>query len=236
MSLTYSSYVTTIANIAVVDEGSLEFQQIISSMIDFAEQRIYRELDLLSTVTRQTGILTVGTRTFDLPTSNGRFVVTNGFNVITPSTETTPDDGTRNRLVPTTLDALDAFWPSTTGAALPTSYAMVTDQQIVVGPPPDAAYTIECIGTIRPTPLSASNIETYLTLYLPDLFIAASMIFMSGYLKNFSAMADQPQMATSWESEYQRLFASANVEEQRKRYASGAWGSLQPTTIATPNR
>lgn len=236
MSLTYATFVTTIANLSVVDEGDLNFQQIIPSCIDYAEQRMYRELDLLNTVTRQTGTLTIGTRSFTLPTGSGRFVVTNGFNVITPSSETTPDEGTRNPLTPVSRDMLDVIWPSTTGASLPTVFAMVTDQQILVGPSPDAAYTVECIGTIRPTPLSSSNTTTYLTLYLPDLFVMAAMIFMSGYLKNFSAAGDQPQMATSYESEYQRLFGSANVEEQRKRFASGAWGSLQPTSIATPNR
>lgn len=236
MSLTYSSYVTTIANMVVVDEGDLNYQQIITSMIDYAEQRLYRELDILSTVTRQTGLLTVGTRTFNLPTTSGRFVVTNGINVITPASQTVPDSGTRNQLTPASRDLLDNIWPSTTNAGLPTMYAMITDQQVIVGPSPDAAYTAEVIGTIRPTPLSSTNTSTYLTLYLPDLFVAASMIFASGYLKNFGSQADQPQMAMSWEQQYEKLFQSANVEEQRKRFASGAWGSLQPTSIATPSR
>lgn len=236
MSLTYTTYTTTLQNLAVVDAGSPEFAQIIPSVIDYAEQRLYRELDLLDTVTRATGLLTVGTRTFNLPVTPGRFVVTNGFNVITPATATVPDNGTRVRLTPTTLDALDVMWPSTQGAGVPELYAMVTDQQIAVGPPPDAAYTVEVIGTIRPTPLSATNDTTYLTLYLPDLFVAASMIFVSGWMKNFGAQGDQPQQAQSWDQQYTKLFASANVEEMRKKYASGAWGSLQPTPIATPSR
>lgn len=237
MSLTYATWVTTMANLAVMDETDTDFLQILPSVIDYAEQRLYRELDLLDTVTRDSSAtLTVGTRSFTLPTSLGRFVVTNGINVITPSSTTIPASGTRNRLVPISLDALDVIWPSNTGAGLPTMFAMVTDQQISVGPSPDAAYTVEVIGTIRPTPLSASNPTTYLTLYLPDLFVAASMIFISGWQKNFGAQTDNPQMAQSWEGQYEKLFMSANVEEQRKRYASGAWGSLQPTTIATATR
>ena len=147
-----------------------------------------------------------------------------------------PDNGTRNQLVPCSRDVLDILWPSTTGAGVPALYAMITDQEIIVGPAPGAAYTCEVIGTIRPPPLSASNTVTVLTLYLPDVFLAASMVYMSAYMRNFGAQADDPKMATSWESHYQTLLASANVEEMRKKYSSGAWSSLQPTPIATSGR
>ena len=236
MSLTYATWSATISNLTVIDATDANLVQILPSAIDYGEQRLYRELDILNTVTRDTGLLTVGTRTFNLPTNIGRFVVTNGFNVITPSTTTSPDAGTRNPMVPTSRDALDVIWPSTLNAGLPNQYAMITDQQIIVGPAPDAAYTVEVIGTIRPTPLSQTNTTTYLTLYLPDLFVAATMIFMSGYMRNYGAQSDDPRMAISWETEYDKLLPSANVEEQRKRYSSGAWGSLQPVSIATPAR
>jgi hypothetical protein len=236
MSLTYSTWVTTVANLAVVDETDTNLVQILPSTIDYAEQRIYRELDLLDTVTRQTGTLVVGPTVLTLPTSSGRFVVTNNINVITPSTTTNPDLGTRNQCIPVSRDYIYSAWPDATVTGLPTCYAMISDQAVIFGPPADATYTVEVVGTIRPTPLSASNTTTYLTLYLPDLFVAASMVFISGYLKNYSSQSDDPKMSTSWESQYQALFASANVEEQRKRYASGAWSSMQPTTIATPTR
>lgn len=236
MSLTYSQWVAELANLCVIDATDADFLSNLPSCIDYAEQRLYRELDLLSTVTRDTGTLTVGTRNFTLPQTNGRFVVVNGINVITPSTTTNPDSGTRNQLVPVSRDFLDVAWPSATGTGVPAQFAMITDQIVIVGPSPDATYTAEVIGTIRPTPLSSSNTTTYLTLYLPDLFVAASMIFMSGYMRNFGSQADDPKMAMSWESQYELLFKSANVEEQRKRFASGAWGSLSPNPIATPGR
>lgn len=236
VSQTYAQWKTFLAQECVEDEANTEFLAILPACIDYAEQRLYRELDLLNTVTRQTGTLAVGTRTFNLPTTSGRFVVTSGFNVITPSSQIVPDNGTRNALVPVTRDVLDVFWPSTTGAGLPTQYAMITDQQIIVGPAPDAAYTVECIGTIRPTTLSDSNQTTYLTLYLTDLFDAASMIFMSGWQKSWTAQSDDPKAGVSWQSQYDKLLASANVEELRKRYSAGAWSSMSPTPLATPSR
>lgn len=232
----YAEYVATIANETVISATDPNFVQILPQAIAYAEQRLYRELDLLATVTRVSGPLTAGSRNFSLPQYNGRIIVTNGFNVITPSTTTNPDLGTRHQMAPVSRDFLDAAWGSASGAGLPEFYAPITDQVFIVGAWPDQNYTIEVIGTLRPDPLTVSNNATFLTLFLPDLFVAASMIFMAGYQQNFGSQADNPQMAQSWESQYEKLFASANVEEQRKRYASGAWGSLSPTPIATPSR
>lgn len=233
MALNYTTYVTALSELLVIDPTNTNFLNILPDIIDYAEQRLYRELDILNTVTRDSsGALVSGSRDFTLPQANGRFVVTNGINVYTPAGGTT----NRVQLIPVSRDVLDAIYPSATGSDVPSMFAMITDQTIIVGPWPDAAYTVEVIGTIRPTPLSISNTTTYLTLYLPDLFVAASMIFASGYQQNFGAQSDNPQMAASWEGQYEKLLPSAGMEEQRKRYASGGWGSLSPTPIATPTR
>lgn len=234
--MNYTTWVATIANLTVIDAADPNFVQILPECEEYASNRLYRELDLLNTVTRQTGLLTANNRNFTLPSGAGRFVVTNGINIITPSSATDPDNGTVNQCAPTTRDVLDAFWPSVAGAGVPDKYAMVTDQTVIFGPWPDAAYTAQVIGTFRPAALSSTNTTTPLSLYWPDLFVAASMIFMSGYQKNFGAQADDPKMASSWSAQYDALFASANVETMRSKYASGAWGSLQPTPLATPTR
>jgi hypothetical protein len=236
MSLTYTQYVTDLANLLVVPSNDPNFVTVLPNIIDDAEQRIYRELDILNTVVRDTGgNLTANSRNFTLPQTSGRFVVTESMNVFTPSGTNT----NRNQLVPVTREFLDAVWgndAAPSSPSVPTYYAMITDQQIIVGPPPDATYTMEVIGTIRPTPLSASNATTYLTLYLPDLFMAASLIFGAGYQLNFSALGDNPQHGISWETHYQHLLQSANTEEQRKRYAAQAWTPKSPAPLATPPR
>lgn len=156
-------------------------------------------------------------------------------NVFTPVSTTT----NRNQLVPTTRDFLDAVWGNETAPSVPSIpqyYAWVSDQNFIVGPAPDANYTMEVIGTIRPTPLSNTNQTTYLTLYLPDLFFCEALIFGYGYMKDYGANTDDPQSSASWSTHYKDLWQSANTEEQRKRYASQAWTSLQPSPIATPPR
>lgn len=232
----YATWVATLSNLTVIDASDPNFVQILPECEEYASNRLYGELDLLNTVTRQTGALTANNRNFTLPSGSGRFVVTNGINIITPAGTTDPDSGTINQCIPTTRDYLDAVWPSVTGAGVPNKYAMITDQTVIFGPWPDAVYSAQVIGTFRPAALSASNTTTPLTLYWPQLYVAASMVFMSGFQKNFGAQADDPRSAVSWETQYTTLFASANIEEQRKRYASGAWSSMQPTSIATPSR
>lgn len=117
---------------------------------------------------------------------------------------------------------------------MPTSYAMISQSEIIVGPWPDAGYIVEVIGTQRPTPLSATNTTTFLSTNLPDLFIAASMVFASGYQKNFGAQADDPKMGASWENQYQLLKASANVEEFRKKLQATGWSSQMPSPLTPP--
>ena len=212
------------------------YQTVIPNIIDDAEQRLYRELDILNTVVRDTGgNLTANSRNFTLPQTSGRFVVTESMNVFTPVGTTT----TRNQLIPVSREWMDAIWGNEASASTPSVpqyYAMITDQQIIVGPSPDATYTMEVVGTIRPTPLSATNTTTYLTLYLPDLFFTASLVFAYGYMKDYGATTDDPNAPGSWEMHYGKLFPSANTEEQRKRYASQAWTPKQPAPLATPPR
>lgn len=234
MSLNYTTYVAQLANIMSVDPATPQFQTMLPGCIDYAEQRIYRELDLLNTVVRNdSATLTTLNRNFTLPTTtNGNFITIQGINLVTPAGVATIDTGTRNPLQPTTRDFLDSVWNSATGAALPKLFAMIDQFNIIVGPWPNAAYQVEVIGTIRPNPLSSTNTSTFLTQYLPDLFIAGSMIFASGYQRDFGSQADNPAQAVSWETQYEKLFASANMEELRKKFAGPGWTSM--SSIANP--
>lgn len=221
MALTYATYQAELSAMITIPTTDTGFIAILPGCIDYAEQRIYRELDLLATVVRDaTGSLSASSRNFTLPTpAAGSFVSVDSVNVVTPAA-TAPDSGTRVPLMKTSVDFIDFLAPSTSTATVPAAFAMVTNQTLIVGPVPSAAYRLEIIGTIRPTPLSASNTSTILTAQLPDMFLAASMVFMSGYMKNFGAQADDVKMAQSWETQYQTLKASADVEELRKKYTS----------------
>ena len=223
--MNYTSYIAQIANLMAADPTTPEFQLMVQGMIPYAENRIYRELDLLNTVVaNSTGSLVAGNRSFALPTNVGSsvFYTVTGVNVITPA-GSSADAGTRNQLAAVTMDFLNAVWNSNATLALPTVFAMTNQFNIIVGPWPDQNYTVEIVGTVQPAPLSTTNPTTFLTTYLADLFTAASMVFASGYMRDFGAQTDNPAQAQSWESQYGALLKSALLLELRKKWAGPNW-------------
>jgi hypothetical protein len=235
--MNYSEFVTQLANMLPVGTSDAGFVTALPTIITDAEQRLYRELDLLNTVLRDSSAALVsGNRNFTLPTTGGVFLVVDQMNAITPAGQANPDVATRNPLLPASKEFLDAMYPSNVGAGVPRYFAPITQAAYIVGPWPDAAYQLEVVGTYRPAPLSSANPDTLLTRYFADLFFAAAMVFACGYQQNFSAMGDNPASAVSWESHYKSLFDSAAVEEMRKKHAAEGWSSKQPDPVATPAR
>jgi len=243
--MNYADWTATLANMTGYDVADPNFVQILPSAINYAEGRIYREADFISTVIRDTGVLTANSRNFTLPSNVGQFNVVRQLNCITPA-ETLPADGTRNPMTPVSTEVMDMLWPSEQAPStpsIPTMFAMLTQNNVksqtvdvLVGPAPDDSYNVEVIGTVNPTPLSESNPTTYLTLYLPDLFLAASMVFMTGFQKSFGAQADDPRSAMSWEQQYLTLFKSADLVDARQRFAAASWTSAQPENFASAQR
>ena len=229
----YSSFVSQLASTLIMDPADSAFLAIVPSAIEYAEDRCYQELDLLSTRYRDSSSsLTPSNRNFTLPDG---FVVVEEINVVTPS-GTAPDSGTRNPLTPVARPVLDTLWPATGTAGTPSMYAMVNDASIIVGPVPTGAFVVEVIGTKRPTALSASNTTTPLTTYCPQLFFAAAMVFSAGWQRDFGAQADDPKIAQSWENQYRTLAASANLELYRQKIQASAWSSMAPSSTAQPER
>ena len=243
MSYTYATYVTTLANLLAESETDPNFVQILPSIIDYSEQRIYRELDLIvEDVADSSASTTAGVRDFTLPTALGKFQIVKDINIITPAS-TAPGSGTRNALTPVSRSVLDWSWPSSTGTGVPQQFAYYSQSilagqpNIIFGPWPDATYRVEVIGKIIPIPLSVSNTTTFLSTYLPDLFMMASMVFAQGaFQKNWTPQSDDPNQATSYEAQYLKLRESAQTWEARKRFSGASWTASQVEPTAIPQR
>lgn len=243
--LTYTTYKTQIAEMAVVAEDDPNFLAILPMMIDYASLRICRDLDLMFTSTSLHGLdykLNAGNRNLsfsqNLPDGTS-FVVSEQINLILNATEpTNPDTGTRVPLMPTTKEFLDAVYGSSLLAnrGQPKYFVPFNETLFFVGPVPAIDYFVEVVGTIRPASLSATVPTTFISQYLPDLLVMASMIYISAYQRNFGKESDDPQMAQSYEGQYQLLLKSAGVEEARKKFESSAWSSQSPATVASPTR
>lgn len=232
---TYNTYVTTLAEMAVVEESNAVFQSLIPSIIDYAELRIYQDLDLLSTVTPNTTFaLTALQRNLTLPIAT--FITLQDINVLTPVGSSNPNAALRNPCLPVSKNYLDYVYGSSAGAALPGVFAMINQNTLAFGPWPDLAYGLEIIGTVRPASLASANQTTFIATYLPSLFMMASLIYITAYQRNFGKMVDEPEMAGSYETQYQKLLQSALVEEARKKFQAGGWTSMSPAVAATPTR
>lgn len=213
------------------------FQTILPNAIDYAELSIQRDLDLFATH----GILPLGPMTVGTPTltvdpsvivmeqlfytsSAGRLPVTPVSDVALNAIYSTAPNGPPKGW---------SFLPNTqsTGPS-----AGIVAQQIEVGPAPDQAYIMTCYGTSRLPTLNESPGGTFISLNMPDLLWAASMIFWSGYNRNFGAQSDDPRQAVSWTSEYARLLKSAGIEEARKKFQSQAWTAHDPAPLAQSPR
>jgi len=233
----YNTYVQQIATMAVVPTTDPNYQIILPQMISYAELRMQRDLDFLSTQISTTAYsLTANSGTFTIPQT--QFVTTETMEVITGS-------GVSSPLLPVTKEYIQNVYSSGSATGLPAYYAEYggdaattgyTSQIMVVGPIPDSSYQVRLTGTVRSAPLSATNTQTYISTNLPDMMIMASMIYISAYQRNFGRMSDDPQMAQSYESQYQVLLRSALSEENRKKYQDAAWTSYSQSPVATPSR
>lgn len=212
------------------------FNAILPRAIEQAEQRLYRELDLITTQTAQTASLTSGSRNVAIP---GGILILHELNVVTPAA-TAPDQGTRNPVQRVSLAFLNAAAPTAAAVlgspSVPRYYALLDDVDVRLGPAPDAAYEAEFIGVIRPAPMTAANPTTWLGTNLPDVLLAGIAVFMAGYQRDFGAQSDDPRMALSWEAAFQELKKSAVTEEQRRKAQSVAWQPYSPAPLATPPR
>lgn len=224
--------------------GDANFGPIFPAAIDYAEQRIYRELDPIYMRAFDTTTVSSGARSFTAPTNVGTFLTLETVSVLTPAGSLS-SNGTRNPLVFVSQDFMNAVYPSVVSGlgtpiyiTIPALPLTVTPPTLVcaVGPAADATYTFEVTGTVRPAPLTAANSSTYLTQIWPDLFNAALMVFMAGQMRDFGSQSDNPQMAQSWETQYKTLFDSAMKEQQRARYMGPAWQSAPMAPTATPPR
>lgn len=237
--LTYNSFVSEIATITAISStvlvsGDTNFSGVMPAIIDYAEGRLWRDLDLpVTSVTDTSVTCSSGVRTVSLSTTQGNLLVLQTVNLLT-SAGATSSFATRVPLMPTSQAVIDTIYPSATSSncGQPEFFTRLSDVTLVLGPTPDQAYGTEVIATVRPAALSATNTTTWLSVNIPELMVAAGMIFASGFMRDFGAQSDNPQMAQSWETQYTTLLKEMGVDAVRMKFMSQAWTSQQPSPLA----
>lgn len=231
MSMTYNDLVNALKNLLVDQTPSTDFTGILPSAIQYAEDRIYRELDLLAErIADFTDPVTAGTRGITCPTT---ISIVEGVALLTPAGQT-PPSARRNVLERASLDFIDFMYGDESAVSVPTYFSMLSDVNIVLAPTPDSAYILEVTGTAQPQAMTSLNQSTWLGDNVPDLLLAAAMVFMTGWQKNYGAQSDDPQMSQSWENQYKTLMTSAQEFVQRQKSQDPNWSPFSPTPLSTP--
>ncbi len=249
--LTYNAYVTQIGVLAVAQthtSGGVthgvddSFTSLIPQMLNYAELRIQRDLDLLPSLTSGAYALTAGSNVFSIPVAD--FVTLQTFQL---------DGGSGLvALLPVSKEFLQVMYGDPSFLSQPVYFAPyggdqatagATSTNFLIGPYPDQNYPMTVTGTMRLPSLAlnatqalASTALTFISTWLPDLLVQASMIYITEYQRNFGPASNDPQMGVTYEQQYQTLLKGALVEEARKRFGASAWSSMSPPTLATPTR
>ena len=250
--LTYNGYVNQIATMAVVNTTTVSnvvqgvdtaFNAIIPQMLNYAELRIQRDMDLLPLQTY---------RSYTIPESTNTLQLSVDDFVTVQTIQVTPSGGSPATVLPTSKEYLQAVYSSSTTKGAPVYFAMTGGEAatggsvynyIQFGPYTDQSYLATVYGTIRAPTLyafanstQANSSTTFISTYLPDMLIMASMVYISAYQRNFGRMSDDPAMAQSYEGQYQSLKNAAAIEEYRKKFQASAWSSMSVPQGATPGR
>jgi hypothetical protein len=250
---TYLSFQQALALYMAIPQSNIatpNFVAALPSIIDYAEQRCYRELDLLAARGNWFGPMTPSAPGFQISTGVTYPLTTNLPLPITierarilPAGISLPPVWTSvasaQPCMPVSPEFLDAVFGPGSTPGTPVFFSHTAQDFLDFGPIPDQAYMLALFGEYRPFPLYSAQPNdgsqvTFLTTYVPDLFLAAAMINAAGYQKNFGAQADDPKMAQSWETQFQSLSQSVQKEEMRKRFHGWQAGTAESSPPPTP--
>lgn len=205
--MNYTEIEEALRTLLVIPSTDTDWADILPSVINDAEGRIYKDMDFLATRAVNTATaFTSGNREKPVPST---FVVLETVGYVSGS-NTIP-------LREVSLEFINSYWPARATTGTPLYWSRKDESTIVVAPTPASTNTVEFTGKERPTALSSGNPNTYISDNHPELMIAACMVFALGYQRDFGAQSDDPRSAVSWEAVYQERLKSTMAEELRRK-------------------
>ena len=254
--LSYNAYVQQLGAMAVATtqtSGGVNsfvdapLQTALPQALNYAELRIQRDVDFLQARSSNNYALTAGNNLFAIPIND--FLILETLEILQESGSTVVNSCP---LTPVSREFIQNCYGGQSQAGTPKWFAMYgdtfgdganTDINVLLGPPPNYAFPVRVTGVIRLPSLAqyatagpADTSYTYISEFLPDMLMMASMIYVSAFQRQFSSTSDQPEMAQSYEKQYQALRLGAISEENRKKFQGSGWSSYSTPTSATAAR
>jgi hypothetical protein len=255
-SLSFNAYIQQIASMAVVTASEVSgvwqfvdapLQVIVPQMLNYAELRISRDIDTLSSQSSNNYTLVSGQNVLSIP-------VDDFFTIQTLEITQTTTQGVVNSqpVLPVSKEFIQNCYGGLSSAGTPQYFAMYGDSfgseqdsftNILLGPPPNFAYTLRVTGTCRQPSLFKNAVSgiadteyTYISEFYPDMLMLASMIYISMFQRNFGVVSDTPESGMTYEKQYQALRLGAIAEENLRKLQGSAWSAYSTPTSATPTR
>jgi hypothetical protein len=210
----------------IIPEDDADFGAMMPDFANFGELRIYRDMpELLGENEEVAANFTINNREIAVPVS--MFLV-KGLAFVSAGA-TTP-------LQNVSKEFIDMIWPTRATTGTLQYWANLDDDKLIVAGTPTTAFGAVFTGLVREDPLGEGNPETYLSVTYPDLLFSSCMIYATGYQRDYGQQADDPKMAVSWESMYNKLLPGVIAQEERKSSRGPGWTAHAPTPLATPPR
>lgn len=198
--MTYAELVDAIRNYTDVDSNVFT-SSVIDTFIMLAENRMLRDIDLDVFKKEATATMTSGARFLAAPTD----ILVHRYMMITDS------NGDQIMLDYRDNSFMKEYWPDYTDTAQPKYYSTWDDATFYLAPTPDDSYTVQLGYIYRPTQLSSSNTETWISKNAPEALLYACLVQAHSYTKG---PADMMQY---FEQAYQQAIQGLGIEQQGRR-------------------
>ena len=207
MALTYSQLVTQIRNYTEVDSNGLS-DSTLSVVVQNAENRIYRELNIDAFRLYASAATTAGTTTISVPSGlrNIRYV-----EMITPVTSEASVVEQKDSSFMAEFNNLPG---NSTYYDKPRYYANFNETTWFVAPTPNTTYAINIAYYSQGTSITAGSSTTsttYISTFAQDLLLYGSLVETYKYLKG------PDNMIQVYEQSYQQARESFGVEQTGRR-------------------
>tara|TARA_R110000851_G_scaffold10031_2_gene36701 strand:+ start:4226 stop:4900 length:675 start_codon:yes stop_codon:yes gene_type:complete len=193
----YASLLTNIQELTE-DDGA-EFLAYVPTLVDLAEERLFREMDFPEIEQKATGTLTALSPNLVKPLDY-EFAE---FLYVTIS-------GVRTQLRKKMESYIVDFWPTPALTDVPRYYCDADKDTFIIAPTPDSNYAYELKYTAKPLKLSVSNSTNYYIENCKDVLFSACMLEAAIFLKAWS----QIQV---WEGKFNQHRDTWNLEVGRYR-------------------
>ena len=189
-------------------EATLTSKEQIDTFIRQAEQRIYNSVQFPNFRKNSTGT----------STTNNKYLATPVDFLAVYSLAAIDGDGNYEYLLNKDVNFIRQAYPNPTATGIPRYYALWDDNTFILGPTPDAAYTLELHYFFYP-----ESIVTASTTWLGDNF--DSVLLYGCLLEAYTFMKGEPDVIAGYQKRYDEAMILAkrlgDGLERRDAYRSG---------------